>query len=97
MPVRADGTCYGGPNMSFEDKEAERGFLLTQMQNQPEDWGELYEQIRQKLNELRAYGLPLPQDLVDLERDLEAGFAAEQEDESRRARIVELIERRTKR
>jgi hypothetical protein len=47
--------------MSFEDKEAELGLLFTRMQNEPEDWRELYEVIRQKLNELKAYGMPLPQ------------------------------------
>ena len=31
--------------MAFEDKEAELGMLFTQMQNEPEDWCELYEQI----------------------------------------------------
>jgi hypothetical protein len=46
--------------MSFEDKEAELGWLLTRMQNEPADWGELYEQIRVKLNELKAFGMPLP-------------------------------------
>ena len=31
----------------------------------------------QKLNELKAYGMPLPQDLVALEHHLEGEFAAE--------------------
>jgi hypothetical protein len=31
----------------------------------------------EKLNELKAYGMPLPQDLVALEKALEAEFAAE--------------------
>lgn len=63
--------------MSFEDKEAELGLLLTRMQNEPEDRHELYLQIRQKLNELKAYGMPLPDTLVNLERQLEAEFDAE--------------------
>jgi len=70
--------------MSFEDK-AELGWLLTRMLNEPEDWGELYEQIRVKLNELKAFGMPLPQDLVEFERDLEEEFRARNEAESRRA------------
>ena len=49
--------------MSFEDKEAELGLLLTRMQNEPEDRHELYLQIRQRLNELKAYGMPLPDTL----------------------------------
>jgi hypothetical protein len=63
--------------MSFEDKEAELGLLLTRMQNEPEDYHELYLQIRQRLNELKAYGMPLPDTLVNLERQLEAEFEAE--------------------
>jgi hypothetical protein len=82
--------------MSFEDKEAELGVLFTRMQNEPEDWGEVYEQIRQKLNELKAYGMPLPQDLVDFEHDLEAEFAAEKDDADRRPRMDKVIARRAR-
>ena len=83
--------------MAFEDKEAELGLLLTRMQNEPEDRHELYELIRQKLNELRAYGMPLPGDLVQFEHDLEAEFAADLEDHQRRARIDKVIVDRAKR
>ena len=83
--------------MAFEDKEAELGSLFTRMQNEPEDWGEVYEQIRQKLNELKAYGMPLPADLVQFEHDLEAEFAAEKEDAERRARLDTVIAQRAKR
>jgi hypothetical protein len=83
--------------MAFEDKEAELGLLLTRMQNEPEDRHELYELIRQKLNELRAYGMPLPEDLVQFEHDLEAEFAADLEDHQRRARMDKVIVERAKR
>jgi hypothetical protein len=63
--------------MAFDDLKAEIALLLTQMEDQPEDWHELYQQIREKLNEMRAFGMPLPDDLVRLERKLEAEFAAE--------------------
>ena len=82
--------------MAFEDKEAELGLLLTKMQNEPEDWYEVYEQIRLKLNELKAYGMPLPEDLVQFEHDIEAEFAAAEEDDSRRARLDKVIEERAK-
>ena len=82
--------------MSFENKEAELGVLFTRMQNEPEDWGELYQQIRFKLNELKAFGMPLPQDLVDFERDLEAEFAAEKEDADRRTRMDKVAARRAR-
>jgi hypothetical protein len=62
--------------MAFEDLEAELALLLNQMENQPEDPRELYLQIREKLNEMRAFGMPLPEDLVRLEKQLEAQFAA---------------------
>ena len=47
------------------------------MVNQPEDEHEIQEQLREKFSELRALGLPLPADLVELEQRLEAGFGAE--------------------
>jgi hypothetical protein len=60
--------------MAFEDLKAELALLLNQMENQPEDRHELYLQIREKLNEMRAFGMPLPNDLVRLEKELEAEF-----------------------
>jgi len=63
--------------MAFEDVKSELGILLTQMQNEPEDRHELYLQLMEKLNELKAFGMPLPSDLVALEKALEAEFAAE--------------------
>ena len=83
--------------MAFEDKEAELGLLLTRMQNEPDDLHEVYEQIRLKLNELKAYGMPLPADLVQFEHDLEAVFAEEQEDAERQTRIDKVIADRAKR
>jgi hypothetical protein len=83
--------------MAFEDKEAELGLLFGRLQNTPEDLHEIYELIRQKLNELKAYGMPLPADLVEFEHDLEAEFAAELEDRERRARIDTVITQRAKR
>jgi hypothetical protein len=63
--------------MAFEDVKAELGILMSRMQNEPEDRHELYLLLMEKLNELKAYGMPLPQDLVALEHALEAEFAAE--------------------
>lgn len=64
--------------MAFEGKKAEIALLLSALQDAPEDAHELYLRIMQKLNELKAYGMPLPADLVELERRLEADFAADQ-------------------
>lgn len=63
--------------MAFEDVKSELGILMTQMQNEPEDRHELYLQLMEKLNELKAFGMPLPADLVALEKALEAEFASE--------------------
>jgi hypothetical protein len=63
--------------MAFDDLKAEIALLLNQMENQPEDRHELYLQIREKLNEMRAFNLPLPDDLVRVEKELEAEFKAE--------------------
>ena len=66
--------------MAFDELEAEVALLISQMENQPEDRHEIYLVIREKLNEMRAFGLPLPEDLVAFEKALEAEFAAEKGD-----------------
>jgi len=53
---------------------AEISLLMSQMENQPKDKHEIYLQLREKLNEMRATGMPLPRDLVKLEHRLEAEF-----------------------
>ena len=68
--------------MALEEIEAEISLLLTQMENQPQDKHELYMQLREKLNEMRAFGMPFPEDLARLMKELEAEFAAESGDGS---------------
>ena len=63
--------------MAFEDLKAELALLMNQMENQPEDPHELYLQIRERLNEMRAFGMPLPDDLVKFEREMEKRFSAD--------------------
>ncbi len=63
--------------MNMDDIKAELGILLTRMQNEPEDRHELYLMVMEKLNEMKAYGMPLPEDLLKLEAALEAEFAAD--------------------
>ncbi|MCP4073753.1 MAG: hypothetical protein GY742_18805 [Hyphomicrobiales bacterium] len=58
--------------MAFDRIKSEIYMLLTEMENRPRDKWELHEMILEKLNELRAFGLPLPQDLVELEEKLSA-------------------------
>jgi predicted nucleic acid-binding Zn-ribbon protein len=56
--------------MAFENIKAQISLLVSQINNQPEDVHELNAMLYQKLNELRAEGLPLPTDLVELERKM---------------------------
>ncbi|MDX8432349.1 MULTISPECIES: hypothetical protein [Mesorhizobium] len=63
--------------MALESLKAQISLLLEEMVNQPEDQHEIQEQLREKLQELRAMGLPLPADLVELEKRLDDDFYAE--------------------
>jgi hypothetical protein len=66
-----------GATMAFEAIKAQISNLLEAMENQPEDKHELYLQLHEKLNEWRATGQPVPADLAQLERALEAEFVAD--------------------
>lgn len=63
--------------MAFDDLVSRINMLFTEMENQPEDAHELLQQIHLELNQLRATGQPLPQDLVEFERRLEQEFEAD--------------------
>ena len=60
--------------MPFEDLIAKINLLLSDMENQPHDAHEVLEQIHLELNQLKATGQPLPEDLLKLERRLELEF-----------------------
>ncbi len=62
--------------MAFDQLKMQISLLLTEMQNEPDDRHEIYLQLHEKLNALKAFGMPLPEDLVKLEQDLEAEFAS---------------------
>ncbi|BCM16292.1 hypothetical protein [Mesorhizobium sp. J8] len=64
--------------MALEAIKAQIDLLLQEMINQPEDEHEIQEQLREKLRELRAMGLPLPTDLVELEKRLDDDLDAEE-------------------
>ena len=63
--------------MDASEYEAKLNLLLTQMENLPEDRHEFYLQLRERLNEIRAFGMPVPHDLLRLESELEEEFARE--------------------
>jgi len=60
--------------MTFENIIVEINLLLEQFENQPEDAHELQLLLHEKLAELRAMGMPLPDDLVELEKRLQEEF-----------------------
>lgn len=62
--------------MALEELKAQISLLLEEMVNQPEDVREVQEQLREKLREMRAMGLPLPADLVELESRLDSDLDA---------------------
>ncbi|MEO8756317.1 MAG: hypothetical protein ABI398_01000 [Devosia sp.] len=62
--------------MAFEDIKADIAMLFQRMVNQPEDVHQLAEEIREKLNTLRAEGMPLPEDLLLLEKQLTEEYGA---------------------
>ncbi|MCB1368218.1 MAG: hypothetical protein KDK00_10680 [Rhodobacteraceae bacterium] len=57
--------------MSFENLKAAIALLMEQASETPHDAHEIYEELREKLAELRGLGLPLPDDLVKLEERLQ--------------------------
>jgi hypothetical protein len=63
--------------MALEAFKARISLLLDEMAARPEDAHAFQERIREQLAEMRAMGLPLPQDLVALERSLGAEFEAD--------------------
>jgi hypothetical protein len=62
--------------MVLESLKAEIGLILEMFSNPPHDRYELYVQLKEKLNEMRAFGMPPPADLVELEEALDKEFAA---------------------
>ncbi|MEW6633401.1 MAG: hypothetical protein AB1440_21240 [Pseudomonadota bacterium] len=64
--------------MALESLKAQISLLLEEMVNQPEDEHEIQEQLREKLREMRAMGLPLPADLVALEKQLDDDLDVEE-------------------
>ena len=63
--------------MAFEEIKARISLLLAQMESHPEDSHELYLQLREKMNEMRAMGYEIPSDLAQLDTRLEAEFTGE--------------------
>jgi hypothetical protein len=63
--------------MELDEIEAEVFLLLNQMENQPEDRFQLFQQLREKLGQMRACGMTPPEDLTALVDELDAEFIEE--------------------
>lgn len=57
--------------MAFEVIKAEIALLAGRINSQPHDKHELQLMLREKFNELKAFGMPVPRDLAALEAALD--------------------------
>lgn len=57
--------------MAFEALKVRLLMMLDEATHQPEDMHELQEELREKIAEFQAQGLPVPEDISDLEKMLE--------------------------
>ena len=65
--------------MDRDEIEAAVSLLLDDMEGEWGDRHEIFLRIRQTLDQMRAMGMPLPDDLVRLEDELAAEFVAEKD------------------
>jgi len=56
--------------MSFENMKTRIMMLAEELEVKPEDDHELHMQLNEMFRQIRATGMPLPADLVELERKL---------------------------
>lgn len=69
----------------FENIRAEIDRLLAGISDRHGDVQEIELALREKLNELKAFGMPLPADLVDLEAALDQQLTLEEIERSRQS------------
>jgi len=60
----------GETGMAFETMKAAIGAILDEIAKRPEDRHILQEQLREKIAELEAMGLPVPNDIKRLNKEL---------------------------
>jgi hypothetical protein len=63
--------------MDTTQLEAAVSLLLTEMDGEIEDQHAVYLRLEHILGQMRATGMPLPEDLVRMEDEMAAGFAAD--------------------
>lgn len=57
--------------MALEEWKVRLRMMLEEATHQPEDLHELQEELREEIAKFRGQGLPVPQDIADLEKALE--------------------------
>lgn len=60
--------------MDKQDLEVMASEVLQQFESGTLERHEVHERLRQTLDQMRAFGMPLPEDLVILEQELAAEF-----------------------
>ena len=63
--------------MALESLKAEIGLILEMFSNPPHDRYELYVQLKEKLNDMRVFGMTPPADLLEFEEALDKEFAGQ--------------------
>lgn len=58
--------------MAVDDLDAEIAYLIDVMEGEQGDLREIEFRLQQTISTLRAEGLPVPDDLLQLEKDLDA-------------------------
>jgi hypothetical protein len=79
-------TIEEGCAMALESIKAEIGLILETFSNPPHDRYELYMQLKEKLNEMRVFGMTPPDDLLEFEAALDEEFAMKQPEAPRPAK-----------
>ncbi len=69
--------------MAFELIKAEIAQLVAQLADKPEDSEELEFLLRERLAQMRAFGMPLPADLMELEAMLDEQLSERARERSR--------------
>lgn len=63
--------------MVIDDLNAEISYLMGQMEGEIDDSHEVFFRLKQILDTFRAEGLPVPENLARLEKELDARFQAD--------------------
>ena len=69
--------------MTFDDIKAEIAVLMSRLGEAPHDRHETEILLHEQLARLKAFGMPLPQDLVDLDAMLQEQFQSEVDERAR--------------